>query len=159
MRLEHTQLGKEEKNRFPELEWSPPAAIATEIKEYLLIVEDVDVPLPLVSHHGVYHGIPPTKTHVISTDFVLEDGAQNSKTALRGGFKLGLNMRGSPYGGPRPPLGHGPHRYFYQVIALKDSMDATKLSAMATRKELAAGIVGKVAAWGVWIGVYEQKWD
>ena len=42
-------------------------------------------------------------------------------------------------------MGHGAHRYFYQLIALNAPVDIGKLSPMATKKELADEIVGKVA--------------
>ena len=35
---------------------------------------------------------------------------------VKGGFKFGQNHMGNVYGGPRPVLGHGPHRYLYQVV-------------------------------------------
>ncbi len=148
----HSQLGED---RFPELEWSPPAG--TEIKEYLLVVEDPDAPLPIAPCHGIYYNIPESTRH-IHTDDIKLDEADEKKRTLKSGFKLGKNLRGTVYGGPRPPLGHGPHRYFYQLIALKEPLDHSKMSEQATKKELAAAIMGKVAAWGVWVGVFENKW-
>ena len=43
------------------------------------------------------------------------------------------------------------------MIALKEIVDETKVSAVPTKDELAVEIVGKVIGWGVWIGVYEDK--
>jgi len=148
----HSQFGE---NRFPELEWSPPAG--TEIQEYLLVVEDPDAPLPIAPCHGLFYGIPGSTRHIPAQHIALDESDEKKRT-LKGGFKLGKNMRGSVYGGPRPPLGHGSHRYFYQLIGLKERLDQSKMSEKATKKELAEAIVGKVAAWGVWIGMYENKW-
>ena len=78
---------------------------------------------------------------------------------MKGGFRLGKNIRGTVYSGPRPVMGHGAHRYYYQLIALKEPVDVENMSAMATKKELSEEIVGKVAGWGVWIGIFERKWE
>lgn len=56
-------------------------------------------------------------------------------------------------------MGHGPHRYFYQLVALKEAVDVEKLGGKVTKDGLGAAIVGKVAGWGQWIGVYERKWE
>lgn len=152
MKLEYTQLSED---RFPELKWSTPSP---DVKEYLLVVEDADAPLPFTPTHGLYYSIPAATTTITNSDVRALDLA-GKETTLNGGFRLGKNLRGTVYGGPRPVMGHGPHRYYYQLIALKEPVDVEKLSAMATKKELAEEIVGKVAGWGVWIGVFERKWE
>jgi len=151
MAIIYTGLGED---RFPELEWSAPPK--TKVSEYLLVVEDPDAPIPSPPTHGLYYAIPATTTKITASDITLKSG--KGKKVLNGNFKLGQNIRGTHYGGPKPPLGHGPHRYFYQLIALKEPLDTTKLSEMATKKELAEAIVGNVAAWGAWIGIFEKKW-
>ena len=152
MKIEYTEFGK---NLFPELKWSTPSS---DVKEYLLVVEDADVPLPFTPTHGLYYAIPATTTTITNSDVRSVDPAGKEKI-LKGGFKLGKNLRGNNYGGPRPLMGHGMHRYFYQLIALNEPVEIGKLSAIATKKELAQEIVGKVAGWGVWIGIHENKWD
>ena len=77
---------------------------------------------------------------------------------LTGGFHASKNILGKHHGGPKPPLGNGPHRYFYELIALKEPVDFTKLNETPTKKELAAAIVRKVAGWGEWVGVFEKQW-
>ena len=142
-------------NQFPTISWKPSAS-ETEVKEYMLIVEDPDAPLPTPIAHGVYYAIPPDTRSVDASSFELVD--KKGGNDLKGGFKLGLNRRGTVYGGPRPVLGHGPHRYFYQVIALNEKVDQGGFAAAKpTREELAKAIEGKVVAWGVWIGVFERK--
>ena len=152
MKLEYTQLSED---RFPELKWSTPSP---DVKEYLLVIEDADVPLPFTPTHGLYYAIPATTTTITNRDVRSVDPAGKEKT-LKGGFKLGKNIRGTNYAGPRPVIGHGAHRYYYQLIALNEPVDIGNLSAMATKKELAEEIVGKVAGWGLWIGIYERKWE
>lgn len=152
MKAQYTGIGDD---RFPELRWSPPPV---DVEEYLLVVEDADAPLPMPITHGLFYRIPASKTEITDDDVQLLDPASTDKV-LKGGFRLGKNALGSVYGGPKPVLGHGSHRYFYQLIALKEPVDAEKLSAMATKKELSVEIMGKVAGWGLWVGTFERKWE
>lgn len=147
----HSHFGED---RFPELSWSLPST-SPQVAEYILIIEDPDAPVPFVPCHALFHGIPASTTHLGPDDIKLVEG---TKVDLKGGFKLGKNVKGTVYGGPRPPLGHGPHRYFYQLVGLKEPLDKTNLSEKPTKTELAHAIVGKVAAWGQWVGVFETKW-
>lgn len=153
-------------SKFPELTWSlaPSAKLAPgeeDIKQYILISEDPDVPIPnLAALHGIYYAIPPEKTHIHSEDISLDPSVKSDVGGkwLKGGFRLGKNLRGSVYGGARPPVGHGGHRYFYQVVALKEKLDESHLSAVATKADILKEIQGKVVGWGSWYGVYENKW-
>src|SRR6187402_1158299 len=69
MGVEYSAFGG---SKFPELRWSLAPDVAgsaavtkDEIKEYILIIEDPDVPIPnTVGLHGMYYGIPPEKTHI-----------------------------------------------------------------------------------------------
>jgi len=154
LKIEHTQFGAE---RFPHLEWT---STLPNVKEYILIVQDVDAPLPTPILHGSYYALPSTRMQVSATDFEAGGGAGGgAENVLKGGFKHGKNLRGTRYSGPKPLLGHGPHRYWFQVIALSETVEGGKLSARATKAELEAAIVGKVIGWGAWIGVYEKKWE
>ena len=152
MKREYTQYGDD---RFPELEWAPPPAIKDQVKEYLLVCEDPDAPLPWPPTHGLYYAIAPSTTRITATDMTLKD---KNKLLLTGPFKASKNVQGKHYGGPMPPRGHGPHRYFYELVALKEPLEAKALSAMPSKKELAAAVLGKVVGWGVWVGVYEKEW-
>lgn len=115
MKLEHTQFGE---NRFPTLTW--PLA-TTDIKEYILICEDADIPLPggiaQRIFHEMFYAIPPSTTTVASSDFQATS-TNNRDGHVKGGFSFTKTHRGNPYTGPSPALGHGPHRYFYQLVAL-----------------------------------------
>ena len=74
---------------------------------------------------------------------------------LKGGFRYGLNRRKMVYIPPRGLLGHGPHRCFYEIVALSEPIDTSKLSKTgATREELVKELEGKVIAWGEWVGVW-----
>ncbi|KAK9368647.1 hypothetical protein V1509DRAFT_54239 [Lipomyces kononenkoae] len=78
---------------------------------------------------------------------------------MKGGFRLGKNVIGCLYGGPKPPLGHGVHRYFYTLVALKEPLDTRGMSSLATKKEIGEAIKGKRIGWGQWVGLYERKWE
>lgn len=147
--IHHTPLGE---NRFPELTWSVPSTLADPIKEYLLVVEDPDAPLPAPIVHGIYYSLPAIKRQVGPADFKKVSGSN----LLQGGFRHGKNRKGIVWSGPRPVLNHGPHRYFFSVVALKEVLDLGALSETATPEELKEELVGKVAGWGEWIGVYER---
>jgi phosphatidylethanolamine-binding protein (PEBP) family uncharacterized protein len=158
LKVEYTQYGAD---RFPELEWTPPPAIAAagKVKEYLLVNEDPDAPIPNPPVHCLFFKIPPTTTRITHEDAMLDRekcGAKGKKFVLKGGFRASKTILGKHYGGPRPPVGHGPHRYFYEVVALKEPLEG--LSEMPTRKEVSDAIVGKVLGWGVWVGVFEKVW-
>ena len=157
--VDHTQFGE---SKFPELKWSlmPDAAISeTNIQEYMLICEDPDAPLPIVPNHGMYYAIPATKTRIGPEDIEVDsDRDAGEGKWLRGGFRLGKNFRGTLYSGPRPPVGHGEHRYFFQVVALKERVDIAAMKPLATRDELVENMRGKISGWGVWVGVFEHKW-
>ena len=68
------------------------------------------------------------------------------------------NIQGAHYGGPKPVIGHGVHRYFYQLVALREPVDTGKM-AKVTKDGLGRAIVGNVLGWGQWIGTYERKWE
>jgi len=162
---EHSQFGA---SKFPTLSWSldpnVPGVELDMVKEWFLIVEDPDAPIPIVPIHGLYYAIPAAKTSVGLDDFNLESSKPASDSEapeaqrLTGGFRLGKNFRGTLYSGPRPPVGHGEHRYFFQVVALKEHLDTKKMKPVATRDEVLKEMEGKICGWGEWIGIYENKW-
>ncbi|QKX56854.1 uncharacterized protein TRUGW13939_03961 [Talaromyces rugulosus] len=138
-----------ETGHFPTLKW--PEAEPLGVKEWLLIVEDPDAPLAEPVTHGIYYSISASKTGVSYEDF--EDLGDFN---LKGGFKYGLNRRKTVYIAPRGLLGHGPHRYFFEIIGLSEPLDTAGLSSPATKEEVVSRIDGKVVAWGQWTGVWER---
>jgi phosphatidylethanolamine-binding protein (PEBP) family uncharacterized protein len=123
----------------PQLHWTgvPPAT-----RQLVLIIDDVDVPLPRPLLHTVA---------------VLEPGVQEVDTgALRSGtpgmrfIPGGLGHRG--YAGPRPIPGHGPHRYRFHVLALDEPIPDHVTTAKALLKQM----TGHVIARGVLTGTYER---
>src|SRR3984885_1785596 len=127
-------------NESPHLSWTglPPGT-----RELVLIIDDVDVPLPRPLLHTVA---------------VIEPGVQNVDTgALQPGtagmrFIPGsLGHRG--YAGPRPIPDHGPHRYRFLVFALDQPIP----DGVATSKSLLKQMAGRVLARGTLIGTYERS--
>jgi Raf kinase inhibitor-like YbhB/YbcL family protein len=57
------------------------------------------------------------------------------------------------YGGPCPPPGHGPHRYFHDLYALDAVLD---LEPGATREQLEGAIDGHVLGETQLMGTYER---
>lgn len=106
-----TPLGE---NRIPKLSWSRQPTngeAAPDIVEYLVIIEDPDAPLPSPVVHGIYYGIPASKTTLSPEDLVASSSLDAKSAILAGGFKYGMNTRQTIWGGARPVLGHGMHRY------------------------------------------------
>lgn len=103
--------------------------------------------------HGAWYHIPPSVTSITPADLVIVKKGEN---LLKGGFKYAKNLLGNVYIAPGPMRGHGPHRYFFFVVALKEGLDG-KLSTRAKKNELVKACEGKVLGWGEWIGVAERK--
>ena len=152
---QHTQWGT---NTFPTLSWTLPPTLTNRVVEYILIAEDADAPIPSPPTHGAYFAIPSSKTRVSNSDFAFLSPDSNE---LKGGFRLGRNIRGTIYGGPRPVLGHGPHRYFYELVALGEGLglEGEEGKRKVGVKELGERCVGKVVGWGQWVGVFENTWE
>jgi phosphatidylethanolamine-binding protein (PEBP) family uncharacterized protein len=91
MPISHTQDGED---LYPELNWTNSLS---DVKEYLVICEDVDAPLPSPINHGIFYSIPGTKVDVKNDDLT-ELGEGN---LLKGGFRYGVNLRKVVYKGPR----------------------------------------------------------
>ncbi|GAB1207939.1 hypothetical protein APSETT445_006675 [Aspergillus pseudonomiae] len=141
MDIAHTYDGS---GYFPELRWPITTA---DTQEYVLVCEDPDEPLTAPVIHGLYYGIPPVFIGLHRSDFV-EGDSRNDPYRLRGGFKYGANSGGGVYLAPQPARGQGPHRYFFELIALNHTIDQSKLSPMATFDEIARQMEGKIIGWG-----------
>jgi Raf kinase inhibitor-like YbhB/YbcL family protein len=124
----------------PSLEWSGQPA---EARSFVLIADDPDAPGGTWNHWLLYD--IPAKTHN------LPQGWQPGSPALSG--KNDFGKRG--YGGPCPPKGRGPHRYYFKLCAL--GTDSVGLPEGATRKQLDQAIDGKVLAEAQCMGRFERK--
>ncbi|KAG8165556.1 hypothetical protein KVR01_004108 [Diaporthe batatas] len=153
LKKEHSHDGE---GRFPGLQWTAPSAISGQVKEWLLVVEDPDAPLPNPIVHGIFAGIGSNMTNIEHSHLGVAD---ESKSAVEGGFHYGVCRRPVVYLPPRPLMNHGPHRYFFEVVALSETLAKDVLESRPTREKIAEAVQGKVLAWGLWVGAYERKWQ
>jgi Raf kinase inhibitor-like YbhB/YbcL family protein len=101
-------------NISPPLEWTD----APEVKAWAIVVEDPDAPREEPFLHWLVWNIPGELRGV-------PEGMGNApRPASPQGVIQGRNGSGG-YGwfGPRPPPGHGLHRYYFQVFALADRIE------------------------------------
>jgi phosphatidylethanolamine-binding protein (PEBP) family uncharacterized protein len=126
-------------NTSPALRWTglPPGT-----RQVVLIIDDVDVPLPRPLLHTVAV-IDPT------VDGVAAGSLQPGTAGIRF-IRADLGHRG--YAGPRPIPGHGPHHYRFQVFAIDQPIP----DGVSTAKPLRAAMAGHVLARGVLTGTYER---
>lgn len=124
----------------PSLEWTGAPA---ETRSFALIVEDPDAPNGIWCHWILYD---------------LGARVQALPQAYKpGGLAVsGTNDFGKPgYGGPCPPRGNGPHRYFFRLSAL--SVDSLGLAPGVKRDELCQAIKGHVLAEAQYMGRFERR--
>jgi phosphatidylethanolamine-binding protein (PEBP) family uncharacterized protein len=126
-------------NTSPALQW---AGLAPETRQVVLIIDDVDVPLPRPLLHTIAV-IDPT------VDSVAAGSLQPGAAGIRF-IRADLGHRG--YAGPRPIPGHGPHHYRFQLFAVDDTIP----DSVTTAKALLARMRGHVLARGVLTGTYER---
>jgi len=125
-------------NQSPRLTWRDPP---TGTRSFVLIVDDPDAPSGTFTHWLLFD-IPAGLTE-------LSEGASGVGRAGRNDF--GKNG----YGGPCPPKGHGPHRYFLKLSAL--DLEALGLPEGAARSRLEAAMKGHVLATTQLAGRYERR--
>ena len=126
-------------NTSPPLRWE---GLPPETGQLVLIIDDVDVPLPRPLMHTIAV-IEPALEAVAAGS--LKQGSAGMRF-----IRADLGHRG--YAGPRPIPGHGPHRYRFHVLAIDESIADT----VTTVRALLAAMAGHVLARGVLTGTYER---
>ena len=126
-------------NTSPHLRWE---GLPAGTQQVVLIIDDVDVPLPRPLLHTVAV-IDPT------VDSVAAGSLQPGTHGIRF-VRADLGHRG--YAGPRPIPGHGPHHYRFHVFAI----DQPIVDTVTTSKALLAAMAGRVLARGTLTGTYER---
>ena len=126
------------------LSWSP----VKDARSYALIVEDPDAKPITPFVHWVAWNIPGDVTS-------LPEGLQEQdRLTLPEGLMQGRNSRNTiGYFGPQPPVGDGPHRYAFQVLALDTVLD---LPPGADRDQVLAAAKGHIVGKGSITGLYQQ---
>jgi Raf kinase inhibitor-like YbhB/YbcL family protein len=133
----HTCEGADES---PALSWSgAPDGVGS----FALIVEDPDAPVGTWNHWLLWD--IPASTHS------LPQGFEPGSLGVSGRNDFG--RRG--YGGPCPPRGHGPHRYFFRLYAV--NRESLGLAEGSNRKALENALAGHLAASAEHMGTYERK--
>jgi len=124
----------------PTLQWSDVPATT---RSFVLIVDDPDAPVGTWNHWLLWD-IPSSVTS-------LPERFRPGDTGVSG-----TNDFGRPgYGGPCPPRGHGPHRYFFKLFAL--DVPSLGLGSGAKRAELDRAMKKHVLAEASYMGRYERK--
>ncbi len=124
----------------PALEWSGEPA---ETASFTLIMDDPDAPAGTWNHWLLFD--IPAAAHSL---------AQGYKPGQLG--VSGTSDFGRPgYGGPCPPRGHGPHRYFFRLYAVRAA--SLGLKPGARRSEIDRALRGQVLAETQYMGRYERK--
>ncbi len=150
----HTCLAQGSTGKMPELHWRAPSHL--NIKQYVLVCEDVDAPMPFsIVTHGLFFGIPPTATKAFHDDIEQDMNCIGRFTLAGWGFVP--TMKGTSYIGAAPPLGHGVHRYIYTIIALDEPLHFDRPDKV-TKSQVKKALVGKVLGWGQWTGYFERPW-
>ncbi|UXA09469.1 YbhB/YbcL family Raf kinase inhibitor-like protein [Mycobacterium sp. SMC-2] len=126
-------------NVSPPLRWSAPPPGTRQV---VLIIDDVDVPLPRPLLHTVAV-IEPTLDGL---------GAGGLRPGASGIRCLRTDLGHHGYAGPRPIPGHGPHHYRFQVFAIDHAVP----DHVTTAKPLLTAMRGHVLARGVLTGTYER---
>jgi Raf kinase inhibitor-like YbhB/YbcL family protein len=126
-------------NTSPPLRWD---GLPADTRQVVLIIDDVDVPLPRPLLHSVAV-IEPTVAGV---------GAGCLQPGTTGMRFIRADLGNCGYAGPRPIPGHGPHHYRFQVFAIDEQI----ADSVTTAKALLAAMSGHVLARGVLTGTYER---
>jgi Raf kinase inhibitor-like YbhB/YbcL family protein len=123
----------------PALEWSGEPQGT---QGFTLIVDDPDAPAGTWNHWLLWD----ISAHVHSLPEGFRPGTVGSS---------GKNDFGRPgYGGPCPPKGHGPHRYYFTLYAV--DRPALGLPPAAKRAELDRALKNRVLAQTQYMGRYER---
>lgn len=110
-------------------------------KSLTLVVDDPDAPAGNWNHWLVWN--INSKTQYIYEDSVPAGAVEGTTSFGRVG-----------YGGPCPPKGDSPHRYFFKVYALDKELD---LEEGASREDLLSAMEGSVLEQVEIVGKYQRK--
>ncbi len=124
----------------PALRWEDPPATT---KSFALIMDDPDAPVGTWNHWLLWD-IPADVRR-------LEEGFRPGTLGVSGTNDFGR----LGYGGPCPPKGHGPHRYYFRLYAL--DVASLGLPQGAKRRDLDRALQGHILAEALYMGRYERR--
>lgn len=111
----------------PELAWS---GVPKGTAALVLLVEDADSPTLHPFVHALASDLPPT-------DGEIDEGAL-----------------GKGYRPPNPPVGHGPHRYYFQIYSMREKPGSQLKDRSDLSRELKEG---NCTGRGCLMGTYKRK--
>ncbi|HEY8572245.1 YbhB/YbcL family Raf kinase inhibitor-like protein [Phenylobacterium sp.] len=130
-------------NISPPLNWTN----VPDVKAWAIIVEDPDAPQELPFIHWMIWNIRGEVTAL--PEGLANDGELVSpQSAVQGRNGMG----GHGWFGPRPPAGHGVHRYYFQVFALNDTIP---MGPDTPHNELLNALKARTIAKGEMMATYE----
>jgi Raf kinase inhibitor-like YbhB/YbcL family protein len=141
--VEYTGEGED---RSPALEWTNPPS---ETEEFALICEDPDAPQEKPWVHWVLYRISGD-IRKIPAGLPHQEQLDLPPDALQGRNSFG----NFGYGGPLPPVGHGPHRYYFTLYALAPKIH---LRPGASKEELLDAMSGHILAAVSILGKYARN--
>jgi hypothetical protein len=129
-------------NISPDIYWK---SLPAKTKSLALVMEDPDAPAGTWVHWVVYN--IPAETPSLPTHLP-------AKRTMEDGTRQGKNSFGDiGYGGPCPPPGHGPHRYFFRLYALDTLLN---LEPGADKEELTTAMDGHILGKAELMGRFER---
>lgn len=130
-------------NISPPLRWSN----VPDVRAWAIIVEDPDAPRELPFVHWMVWNIEGGLN-------ALPEGVGNTASPVtpQGAVQGRNDMGGYGWFGPRPPQGHGVHRYYFQVFALNDTID---MGPDTPLEQLLHALKGRTIAKGEMMATYE----
>jgi len=145
MPVDHTADGM---NYSPALMWSGAPATT---KQFALVCDDPDVPMPGGFVHWVVYKIPGTARGLPAE--LPMDAALTAPPEIAGTIQGLSGFRRAGYRGPAPPPGK-PHHYTFTVYALDAEVP---LAEGLNRNQLMEAIKGHIIGQGSLVAIYERK--
>lgn len=134
-------------NRSPELSWS---GVPAGTKSFVVTCFDPDAPTPSGFWHWIVVDLPARVTS-LARDAGKEGGAHLPK----GAFHCRNDYGAKAYGGPAPPAGDRPHRYYFVAHAL----DVERLGVNDDTSPAAVSftMLGHTLGRAILMGTYQTK--
>lgn len=143
--VDHTADGK---NLSPALMWTGAPAAA---KQFALVCDDPDVPMPGGFVHWVVYKIPGTAKGLPAE--LPMDAVLTAPPDIAGTIQGLSGFKRTGYRGPAPPPGK-PHHYTFTVYALDAELP---LEQGLNRNQLMEAIKGHIIGQGALVAIYERK--
>jgi Raf kinase inhibitor-like YbhB/YbcL family protein len=135
--------------KSPPLAWS---GAPKGTREFVLVVEDADVPMARFAVHWVLYDIPSTVSSLPST--TVDRASRTHPTPVKGASQGANAMKSTGYLPPRPFAGSGLHHYVFTLYAV--DFDLT-LPEGATKDQVLSAIKGHVVGEAKLVALFEPK--